>query len=115
MSRSDLRLLLCLVALVASNCVEAQEPGDRVAVTASREIPMQRRDRSVVKVPRGAIVTVRGVSDASFVVRWDGNTGTISRQNVLSLAKAEEHFTREILLAPTPANYLARGNVRYEN
>jgi tetratricopeptide (TPR) repeat protein len=115
MVRLDTRVLLCLAVLVGPNGLEAQEPGDQVAVTAVGEIPMQLRDISVVQVPRGAIVTVRSVSDESFVIRWDGKTGTISRQHVLSLAKAEEHFTREILLAPTPANYVACGNVRYEN
>lgn len=115
MSRFDLYLLLCLVGLISPHHLQAQEPGDQVVVTAARETVMQLRDRSVVQVPRGAIVTIRSLKDQSLVVRWEGKTGIIGRREVLSLTDAEKYFSREIQLAPTPGNYVARAYVRQQN
>ena len=106
--------LICLVFLIALPPLYAQRVGDTVIVVAPSEAKLKMENRVVGTVPRGASLEIEAAKKSGFQVRWEGTSGWIAKEDVLSPDEAIKSFTRAIKQKPQACDYRGRGNAWYE-
>jgi tetratricopeptide (TPR) repeat protein len=101
--------LICLIFLSFLPPLCAQQIGDTVMVIAASGAKLKKETRVVGVVPRGAMLTIKEVTKSRFRVSWNGTTGWIVREDVLT----RDEFIRSnkaIENRVRAADYYERGN-----
>lgn len=92
----------------------AQKVGDRIVVTAE-EAQLRSEQGAAGSIPKGNILTIKGVTGDLFRVVWSSGNGAtkvwINRRDVISFERALEFFDAELQRTPTAQFYTIRGMI----
>ena len=105
--------LICLILLTALPPLYAQQVGDTVIVTAPSEAKLKMETRIVGVVPRGASLEIKAAKKSGLQVHWNGMSGWVAKENVLSPDDAIRAFSKAIEEKHQACDYFGRGNARY--
>ena len=107
------RPLVWIAFFLIASPLYAQKVGDRVIVVAPVEAKLKVDSRVVDAIPRGVGLTIEEISDRGFRVHCKGQSGWISKTDVVPLDDAIALFGRAIAKEPHACDYLGRGNSWY--
>jgi len=87
----------------------AQQIGDAVVVIAENKAQLQNGRTVLGNVTKGNLLVVEKAVDGWLLVRWEGLKGYVRKNDVLTIDRALDHFTKAISTYPGPDDYDCRG------